>query len=152
MKTNLFLAEMTYEEAAEAAKRGAVAFLPTGATEAHGPHLPLETDVIISRTAAERAARQLDSQGSPAVVLPPIAYAVTEFAADFGGTLSLPYETAMALVRDVIVGAGRAGFCGVVVCNAHLEPGNLRALKQAVKEAVEAVSYTHLTLPTICSV
>lgn len=114
-----------------------MAFLPAGATEAHGPHLPLATDVIIAQTAALRAARRLDLEGTPAVVLPPLAYAVTEFAADFGGTISLPLETATALARDVILGAARAGFAGVVVCNAHLEPGNLAALKAAVAAANE---------------
>jgi len=132
------LAEMTYEEAQAAANDGAVALLPAGATEAHGPHLPLSTDVVISETAAVRAVQTLRRDGVAAVVLPPLAYAVTEFAADFGGTISLPLETATALARDVILGAGRAGFAGVVVCNAHLEPGNLKALEHAVEAAKEA--------------
>lgn len=50
----LKLAEMTFEEAAEAAAQGAIGLLPAGATEAHGPHLPLSTDVVISETAALR--------------------------------------------------------------------------------------------------
>jgi creatinine amidohydrolase len=133
----LSLAEMTYEEARRAADEGAVAFLPTGATEAHGPHLPLGTDVVISQTASLRAATRLRREGVAALVMPPLAYAVTEFAAGFGGTISLPVETATALARDVIVGAARAGFRGVVVANAHLEPGNLAALSAAIAQATE---------------
>lgn len=129
------LAELTYEEAGELLRRGAVALLPTGATEAHGPHLPLSTDVVISTEAARRAARMLAAEGRAALVLPAIAYAVTEFAADFSGTLSLPIETARALIRDVIVGAKRTGFTGVVICNAHLEPGNLQAIREGVEAA-----------------
>lgn len=129
------LAEMTYEEAQTAADAGAVAFLPAGATEAHGPHLPLNTDVVISETAACRAAWRLGREGRAAVVLPPLAYAVTEFAADFCGTISLSQETATALATEVIYGAAKAGFSGVVVCNAHLEPGNLKALRDAVAAA-----------------
>jgi len=132
------LGELTYEEAAELAGRGAVAFLPAGATEAHGPHLPLETDVVISLHAAQRAALALRAEGRPAVVLPPLAYAVTEFAAGFGGTLSLPLGTATALVRDVVLASHRAGFRGVVICNAHLEPGNLQALRDGAAAAREA--------------
>lgn len=132
------LSEMTFEEAKHAAEEGAVALLPAGATEAHGPHLPLNTDVVISETAARRAVAMLRRERIAAVVMPPLAYAVTEFAADFGGTISLPLETATAMARDVILGAGRAGFRGVVVCNAHLEPGNLKALKDAVVAANEA--------------
>lgn len=129
------LGELTYEEAQVLLAKGAVALLPTGATEAHGPHLPLSTDVIISVEGARRAARMLENEGKTALVLPPIAYAVTEFAASFSGTVSLPIETARALLRDVILGAVRTGFRGVVVCNAHLEPGNLQAIREAIDEA-----------------
>lgn len=117
---------------------GAVALLPTGATEAHGPHLPLSTDVIISEEGARRAARVLRDEGTPALVLPPVAYAVTEFASSFSGTISIPVETATALLRDVMLGAIRAGAKAVVVCNAHLEPGNIQAIKRAVELAKQA--------------
>ena len=133
--TRLELAEMTFEEARDAAKQGAIGLLPTGATEAHGPHLPLATDVIISKEAARRAQRLLMRDGVRAVILPPLAYAVTEYASEFAGTISLPFDTAKALARDVILGAVRAGMRGVVVCNAHLEPENLRALREACDEA-----------------
>jgi len=131
----LELQDMSYEDTASLV--GAVALLPTGATEAHGPHLPLGTDVIISRTGATRAAQKLRAEGIPAVVLPPVPYAVTEFAAAFGGTISLPMETATALLRDVILGAIRTGFGSVVICNAHLEPANIQAIRAAMKAAEE---------------
>lgn len=133
---SLELADLTFEEAREALEPGAVAFLPTGATEAHGPHLPLATDVVISREAAKRAARTLRDEGLSALVLPPLAYAVTEYASEFAGTISLPLETATALVRDVIRGAMRTGFRGVVIVNAHLEPDNLAALRGGMEAAI----------------
>lgn len=129
------LAEATWEEAREAIDAGAIALLPTGATEAHGPHLPLATDVVIAREAARRAQRALMREAIAALVLPALPYAVTDYASGFAGTVSLPFETARALVRDVIVGAVRSGFRGVVVCNAHLEPENLRAIAEACEEA-----------------
>ena len=52
-------AAMTWEEARDAAGPGAVAILPVGAIEAHGPHLPLETDVIIAEAMARAAAARL---------------------------------------------------------------------------------------------
>ncbi|MEO0323312.1 MAG: creatininase family protein [Myxococcota bacterium] len=131
----LKLALMSYEEAE--AQRGALALLPTGATEAHGPHLPLMTDVIISEEAAVRTARALRAEGTPAVVLPPVAYAVTEYAADFGGTISVREDTTRALVVDVLLGAQRAGFRGTVLINAHLEPANVSALETCQAEATE---------------
>jgi len=129
------LADLTYEEVHRVLEAGAWALLPCGATEAHGPHLPLSTDVIISETAAVSACELLAVDGIHALVLPPLAYAVTEYAAEFAGTISLPESTASALIRDVVTGAVRTGFRGVVLCNAHLEPGNLSALSRALEEA-----------------
>ncbi|MCS6800216.1 MAG: creatininase family protein [Myxococcota bacterium] len=129
------LAELTYEEAQQRLATGAVGLLPVGATEAHGPHLPLGTDVVIALAAAERAALRVRGAGHEALVLPPLAYAVTEFAAGFAGTLSVPAATARALVRDVLLAAHRTGLRGVVLCNAHLEPAHLQVLRDAVTEA-----------------
>ncbi|MDX2089584.1 MAG: creatininase family protein [Kofleriaceae bacterium] len=126
---------MTFEDARARLARGAIALLPVGATEAHGPHLPLATDVVIAQTAARRAAHVLESDAVSALVLPPVAYAVTEFASAFEGTLSLPPDTARALVRDIVLGAMRTGFRGVVICNAHLEPAHLASLRDAANEA-----------------
>ena len=53
------LADLTYEEARAILARPTIGLLPTGATEAHGPHLPLSTDVIISHEGARRAAALL---------------------------------------------------------------------------------------------
>ena len=143
----MLLSEMTYPEAQAALEQGCIALLPAGATEAHGPHLPLATDVIISREGAIRAARLLRDEGIRALVLPPLAYAVTEYASEFAGTISLPFDTAKALARDTILGAVRTGFRGVVVCNAHLEPENLRALREGGEEA--AAAGARVTFPDV---
>jgi creatinine amidohydrolase len=134
----LHLAQLTYEEAAAALAEGAVALLPIGSTEAHGPHLPLDTDVILSETAAVRAAERLHERGRVrALVLPSIAYTVTDFAAGFGGTLSLPADAVGAYLREVVLAALRAGFRAVVLSSAHLEPGHLAVL-HAVVDALRA--------------
>ena len=108
--------------------RGAVAILPCGACEAHGPHLPLDTDVRIAVAMAERAADRLAARGVRAVVLPPVAYGVTRYARNFEGTLGLSAETTTAVVAELLEAAIGAGAVGVGVANAHLEPANLDAL------------------------
>ena len=129
---------MTYPEAAELVAERAIALLPVGATEAHGPHLPLDTDVVISETAACRAVMRMRTENIRAAVLPPINYAVADFASEFAGTITLPLATATALIRDTIIGACRTGFAGVVVVNAHFDPGNMQAIRDAVSQATEA--------------
>src|ERR1044071_3328008 len=92
---------LTWKEAQAHLKAGLVAILPVGSTEAHGPHLPLATDVIISEEMSRRAAEKLTAQGVETLVLPPLAYSVTDFSADFSGTISIRKATATALIRDI---------------------------------------------------
>ncbi|MCZ7605098.1 MAG: creatininase family protein [Planctomycetota bacterium] len=60
-----------------ALKSGArcVAILPCDAVEAHGKHLPLNTDVIISDGMAAYTLPALEEKGIVALVLPSSAYA-----------------------------------------------------------------------------
>lgn len=115
--------------------RGCAAILPVGSTEAHGPHLPLDTDVTIAQGMARRAAAALQSRGRACVVLPPLAYSVTDFAGPFAGTLSLRAETATALVRDVLAAAAARGFHPIAIANAHLEPAHIATLRAAMAAA-----------------
>lgn len=130
------LAHLTYPEAQQVLQSGAVALWPTGSTEAHGPHLPLETDVIIAKESARRAGPLIEAQlGLHTVLLPPLTFTITEYASPFSGTISIPKETTLAYVRDVVLGAARQGFKAVCLVNAHLEPAHRFALRDAVKAA-----------------
>ncbi|HKP13880.1 MAG TPA: creatininase family protein [Blastocatellia bacterium] len=123
---------LTWKEAEDAITRGAVMILPVGSTEAHGPHLPLATDVIISEEMSRRAAERLRAQGVAAFVLPAVAYSVTDFSRDFAGTVSIRKETATALVRDIAVSLYRQGARLVVVANSHLEPEHVASINDAI--------------------
>jgi creatinine amidohydrolase len=123
----------TWKEAREAFDRGLVVILPVGSTEAHGPHLPLSTDVIISEEMARRAASKLAERKIYALVLPPIAYSVTDFSSDFPGTISIQKATAVALIRDVCVSLYRQGARLVVIANSHLEPEHIASINDAIE-------------------
>src|SRR5207253_2577995 len=97
----LDLAQLTWEEVRDLDRAKAVAILPVGAIEAHGPHLPLATDVVIAEAMAREGARRLAARGLAAVVLPALAYSTAAFAAAFAGTTSTRPETARALVLGV---------------------------------------------------
>src|SRR5262245_17964816 len=106
----LTLGNRTYPEAREALAKGAVAILPVGSCEAHGPHLPLSTDVVIAEEAARRAAEKLRAGGVEALVLPSVVYGVTDYAKGFAGTITLPAEAVTSWVREVCRAALAAGF------------------------------------------
>jgi creatinine amidohydrolase len=145
-----FLAEMTWPEAQTARDRKALVLVPVGSTEAHGPHLPLATDVIISEELCRRASRALEDRGTEAVIAPALAYAVTEYAGEFAGTVTLAKDTAVALVRDVIVGLQKQGFERVVLVNSHLEPAHLDTVKDAIAAASQ-ITGTRALFPDACS-
>jgi creatinine amidohydrolase len=125
---------LTWKLAGEALSRGAVAILPVGSTEAHGPHLPLSTDVIISVEMSRRAVEKLATHGIEALVLPPLSYSVTDFSVDFPGTISIRKETAASLIRDVCVSLYKQGARLVAIANSHLEPEHIVSIKQAISQ------------------
>ena len=129
---HLSFQNLTWKEARERIC-GAVVILPVGSTEAHGPHLPLATDVIISEEMSRRAAVKLAAQGIDALVLPPIAYSVTDFSADFAGTISIRKATATALLRDICVSLYGQGARLVAIANSHLEPEHVDSINEAIR-------------------
>jgi creatinine amidohydrolase len=141
--------ESTWEEVRALDPARAVAILPVGAVEAHGPHLPLGTDVIIARAMARDAAERLARRGVAAVLLPPLAYSTAEFGAAFAGTISIRPETATALVVDIARSLARHGARALAIANAHLEPAHLAALAAAAAairaEGGLAVAFPDLT-------
>lgn len=131
-------AQLTWPEVEQAIAAGAVALWPIGSTEAHGPHLPLDTDRIIAEETCRRAQAPIrDQLGIDALILPPLTFTVTEFAKPFAGTLTLPRETMLAFVRDAAREIARQGFRAVCLVNGHLEPGHRFMLRDAVRAASE---------------
>ena len=124
---------MTWEDARDAAGPGSVAILPVGAIEAHGQHLPLETDVIIAQAMARAGAGRLAARGLRVVTLPPLTYTAAAFALGFAGTLSLRPETVTATVLDIGGSLTHHGFGVLAIANAHLDPGHLASLDAAVR-------------------
>ncbi|MDP1827156.1 MAG: creatininase family protein [Archangium sp.] len=120
------------------AQAGAVALLPVGSTEAHGPHLPLSVDVVIAEEVCRRVAARLSRD---VVVFPPVAYALTDFAAPFAGTVTLNADVARQMLQGILSGIVASGFRTVAVVNHHLEPAHFRVVHDAAK-AVQAQAGT----------
>jgi len=117
--------------------RGVVVILPVGSTEAHGPHLPLATDVIISEEMSLRAADKLTAQGIETMVLPAISYSVTDFSNDFAGTISIRKETAAAVIRDICDSLYKQGARLIAIANSHLEPEHIASINGAIEKVRE---------------
>jgi creatinine amidohydrolase len=136
-------AKCTWIEARDLLSDKVVALLPIGCTEPHGPQLPLDTDVTIATAQARRAAELLGEAGVRALVLPPIAYGITNYTEGFAGRLTIRPGTLWALIEDVIEALEQEGVRQIVLVNGHLEPAHVAvlrgvALDHAQRSALEA--------------
>ena len=96
--------------------RETICVLPLGATEQHGPHLPLATDQIIADGIAER----LDAECCDLLlVLPGFPATCSEHHMAFPGSLTLEHETFIQVVTQVIRSAAQHGFRRFFLLNAH---------------------------------
>lgn len=143
-------AKLTWPEAKALFDADPVALLPVGATEAHGPHLPLDTDVTIAVAQARRAAELLAEEGVRPMVMPPIAYTVAQFAFGFPGTITIRPSTLWNLVEDIVESLEQHGVRRVVLCNSHLELQHVQLLRGVVKDhATKTERHAQLLFPDI---
>ncbi|HYX93353.1 MAG TPA: creatininase family protein [Myxococcaceae bacterium] len=126
---------LSWPEMEELAGSGAVALVPVGSTEAHGPHLPLNVDVVIAEEVCRRVSERLSGRGVRSVTFPAVPYGITEFAASFSGTISVQGEVVSRYLEDVLAGVASHGFRRIGVVNHHLEPAHFRAVHRAAGEA-----------------
>ncbi len=128
---------MSWKEvaAALAGPEGMAVLLPIGAVEAHGPHLPLDTDTIIADHLAHIVATELMRwHAIPALVAHAIPLSVAEWAADFPGTVSLDAATEQQTLRSSLASLRAAGARRIALVNLHFDPGHLAAVKTVVAE------------------
>src|SRR5436309_7954469 len=125
-----------------------IAVLPTGAIEAHGPHLPLGTDVIIAEAMARAGAERLAARGFEVLLLPTLALTPAPFAAEFAGTVDTPATATTMLVCGVVQSLAAHGVRIVAIANAHHDPAHVLALRGAVSQ-VSAGGYGTLILPDL---
>jgi len=121
----MWLADLTWPEVRLLAEADAVLAVPLGATEQHGPHLPLSTDTDIAMALCARlAAARLD-----VLVAPPVPFGSSGEHAGFAGTLSIGQAATELLVTEL----GRSAtdtFRHVLFVSAH--GGNAEPVGRAV--------------------
>jgi creatinine amidohydrolase len=125
-----------------------VAVLPLGAIEAHGPHLPLGTDIVIAEAMARAGAESLSRRGLDVVILPALPVAPAPFAAAFEGTLDTPPAATTAVIAGIARSLARSGVTVVAVANAHHDPAHVSAIRAAV-EACDAEGGATLVFPDL---
>ena len=128
-----------------------VAILPVGATEQHGPHLPLCVDSTLTDGILHAALAQLPPE-VPVLALPTQTIGLSMEHLAFAGTLSLQPATLLALWTELGACVARAGVRKLLIFNAH--GGNVssmdivaRQLRQQCGLLVYPCSWFNLPLP-----
>ena len=112
----------------------ALLVVPTGATEQHGPHLPVGTDEIIAEYLAVESATRVFEQGEICLVAPPLWYGSSHHHLPYPGTLSFSSNTFLQAVEDLASTASMWGIKRLFLLNGH--GGNASLLQQATRNLV----------------
>jgi creatinine amidohydrolase len=108
-----------------------IAVLPLAATEQHGPHLPLATDVLIAQAYLARVRGQLVPD-IPATFLPIQPVGISTEHIDYPGTLTLSTEVALRSWMQLGESVARAGLRKLVMVTSH--GGNSAAMSLVAQD------------------
>ena len=109
-------AKLTWPEIEDAVDLGKVCIVPCGAVEQHGPHLPLDDDILCPTEIALGTGREIPGK---VLVLPTVAYGYTGHVMDFPGTINSHFEHFMHHVLDVTKSLAYHGFKKIILLNGH---------------------------------
>lgn len=106
--------ELTWKEIDELRKKLDMVILPIGSTEQHGPHLPLNVDILVPYEVAKRVSAET---GVP--VLPPIVYGASRTHKRFPGSIWVSSETLYRIFVDICKCLYAQGFKKILAINGH---------------------------------
>lgn len=94
------LDELTAPEVGRRLSTDSIIIIPLGAVEQHGPHLPVNTDLVVATAAAEAVVERV-GQREDVWLLPPLAYTKSNEHAWSAGTVWLSATTLLAVLDDI---------------------------------------------------
>jgi creatinine amidohydrolase len=123
-------AHLTVNEA-DALTNSAIVIQPVGAVEAHGPHLPLSTDLVLATAAVDRLLERCGDKHD-LWALPPLAYTKSNEHAWAPGTIWLTAQTMLSVLDDIARSLTTTKVKKLVFINAH--GGNSALLQVACRD------------------
>ncbi len=107
---------LTWPEMNEAIAMQKLVLLPTGSTEQHGPHLPLDVDVFLAESVCLEVGRRAPDK---VLVLPPVSYGLNLHHIDFPGTIHIEPEVFIAFCVNITKSVAYHGFNKILLVNGH---------------------------------
>jgi creatinine amidohydrolase len=143
------LAAMTWTEVRALPVERTIAILPTAAVEAHGPHLPLGTDIVIAEAMARAGAARLSARNLDVLIVPTLSISPAPFAAAFAGTIHTPPAATTMIVMGVARSLAAHGVRVTALANAHHDPAHVDALRAAVAGVAKDGRASALVFPDL---
>ena len=108
--------KMSWHEIDAAARAGRLALLPVATIEDHGPHLPVDTDVVIATAVCRHTAERIPDD---VVLLPTVNIGYSPHHIDFPGTLTIRWNTFVEYLLDILRSLIHHGFSRILMVNGH---------------------------------
>ena len=133
------IADMTYPEVRDAARRGAVVLWGFGVIEQHGPHLPLATDVYLPQLLLRRVKGVLAKTGIASIIMPPFYWGINGVTGLFPGSFEVRPSVMVELMIDLVKSLKKDGFGQVFCVSGHGDALHNKTLLDGLKRgAAEA--------------
>jgi len=107
---------LTWEEMNEAIGLQKVVILPTGSTEQHGRHLPLDVDSFLCESVCLEVGRRIPER---VLILPVVSYGLNMHHIDFPGTIHIEPEVFIAFCLNITKSVAYHAFKNILVVNRH---------------------------------
>lgn len=127
----MLLEEVNMAEFKRLIKKTKTLIIPFGTVEAHGTHLPLNTDTVIIREAVRKAASETGVFMAPA-----IEYGVCTSTSMHPGTIGITPDTLRSIVRDIVRDGYRHGLRRFILISGHGGGLHVNALREAAETLV----------------
>lgn len=140
----MLIGEVTMKEFEESLKKSRTLIIPFGTVEAHGAHLPLNTDTLIIREAVRKAAEK-----TGVYMAPPVQYGVCTSTGQHPGTIGITAETLRRLSADIVRDAYRKGLRNFILISGHGGSLHVSAMKESaevLKEELDGIKIAALSI------
>jgi len=107
---------LTWEEMNEAIAMQKLVILPTGSTEQHGPHLPLEVDSFLVESVCMELGSRIPDK---VLILPTVSYGLNLHHIDFPGTIHIEPEIFISFCLNITKSVAYHGFRKILIVNGH---------------------------------
>ncbi len=141
----MILGETTMMDFKKSVRRANTLILPLGTVEAHGTHLPLNTDTLVIREVVRKVAERNDS----IFMAPPLQYGVCTSTGDHPGTIGISADALRLMVSDIVKSGHRNGFRNFLLISGHGGSLHVAALREASEALVATLDDTKMAALSI---